>query len=71
MKKIIMVAAVVGLGLGVAKASTNILIERTLPAASFLKASKTGTKATTTVCHQVCDLNGKCYTECSVTQSVD
>lgn len=65
MKKIIMAAAVVGLGLGFAKASTNGFIKRTIPGTSHFQVVKAESK-TTTVCYQLCDLNGKCYTECSV-----
>jgi hypothetical protein len=69
MKKIMIAAAVVGLGLGLAKASTNNLIGRTIPGANPLQAAKAETKGTTTVCYELCDLNGNCYTECTTTQN--
>lgn len=64
MKKIMMIAALVGLGLSLAKASTSSYIGRTPPGTSRLQMLKA--EATTTVCYQLCDLNGKCYTECSL-----
>lgn len=69
MKKIIITAAIIGLGLGFAMASTNNFAGRTIHGASPLQAAKMATKNTTTVCYQLCDLNGKCYTECTVTQN--
>lgn len=71
MKKIILAAAAVGLGIGFAKASTNTFIGRTIPGTSPLQVSKVETKLTTTVCHELCDLDGNCYTECTVTESED
>lgn len=69
MKKIMIAAAVVGLGISFAKASTNSFVGRTAPGTISLRASKAETKNTTTVCYPVCDLNGKCYTECTTTGS--
>lgn len=61
------VAAVVGLGLNIVHAGGLDFDGRITGAAGFTEAIKVAREKSATTCYQLCDLNGKCYTECSTT----
>ena len=71
MKKLMIAAAVIGLGLGFAKAATMNFNGTTTAGRSFIKAAaNTEKKTTVEVCYEVCDTtDGRCYTKCTVTES--